>query len=97
MIKQVAEKVLTEHVAILRNNLYSQDLEILDRHCRPIEAIVLRCHSLLEQQEWGKLLSNKIYLSEIKLSTPKFLIIFFCYINSMIYIIIVTNFDVSSS
>ena len=70
--QQVAEKVLTEHVTVLRKNLYSQDIEILDRHCRPIEAIVLRCSTLLEQQEWGRLLADKIYLSEIKLgkNTP---------------------------
>jgi len=64
---QVAEKVLSDSVGLLRKDLYIQDVELLERRCRPMLSIASRCLDLLEQQDWGKLLADKIFLKEIRL------------------------------
>ncbi len=59
--------MLSDSVGLLRKDLYIQDVELLERRCRPMLSIASRCLDLLEQQEWGKLLADKIFLKEIRL------------------------------
>lgn len=67
LFKKVSERVLSNHVGELRKNLYVQDGPLLERHCRPIMAITSRCLAIVEMQEWGKTLGDKLFLPEIKL------------------------------
>ena len=65
--EQVAEKVLSDRLAVLQKDLYTQDASRLGKCCQSIIAIAARCIALVRNQDGGHVFAEKIYLKEVEL------------------------------
>lgn len=68
----VAEKVLSDRLAVLQKDLYTQDASRLGKCCQSIIAIAARCIALVRNQDGGHVFAEKIYLKEVELALREF-------------------------